>query len=423
MGHSHDSNESQSAESTPSEGVLTQSRRGMMKLAGGGLGAMAVGGTLVGSATAETADGNCVQVDFVTGTTELSDLSSSTYSDDGRLIKAQWGETVDNETEGETTTRTPSSTFCDITVDSGPTIDFSAETATVNYSLSNCGGAQDLLLVSYESPCNGAAASGGTWDPTNAGQQTVFDTDKVTTQTDGSLTVDVPPLPAGVPQRGNAVGYVPLDGSSLPAKNCITAADVTVPSDKGTPSPGGTGVSSNTNDAFSFDLSTDDTLGTDSLPINDTQATVGAWFRFSSRDDFTRPYEARDGIQTDGAWLVIFNGANDDIGLVVPGQSNITTYSSSELISLSPDKWYFIVTVLEDFDNSRLTVYDESGLVDSVDYSGTRTDNRSGSTSKPLDMMGTVTEGRSITGRMDEVFVYSTALTPSEVDTLYNNSF
>jgi hypothetical protein len=76
---SEDSHETESTEAKDESGGLMPSRRGVMKLTGGGLGAMAVGGSLLGTASA--ADGNdinCVQVDFVTGSTAL-DLDSSTY--------------------------------------------------------------------------------------------------------------------------------------------------------------------------------------------------------------------------------------------------------------------------------------------------------------------------------------------------------
>jgi halocyanin-like protein len=47
------------------------------------------------------------------------------------------------------------------------------------------------MLVSYEAPCSDT--SNPQWDPAQADQQVVFDTATATTQSDGSLTVHVPP--------------------------------------------------------------------------------------------------------------------------------------------------------------------------------------------------------------------------------------
>lgn len=196
--------------------LLDSTRRGALKLAGAGIGAVSAGGTLLGSATAETSDGDCVQIDFVTGTNEITDLSTGTYSDSSRLLAYQWAETVNNNTTGESGNRTSTTDTC--TIDTGgPTIDFAAGTASVSYTLSSCGGDQDLLLVSYRSPCNGDASNPG-WDPANAGQQTVYDTATATTQSDGSLTVDLPPslvTPYGLDAGGSQTsGDVTVDGLS-----------------------------------------------------------------------------------------------------------------------------------------------------------------------------------------------------------------
>ena len=150
-----------------------------------------------------------MQADFVTGTSQINDLSSAKYNDGDRLIEAQWAETVNNDTEGEETNRS-ANTDCTVTVDSSVSIDFSNNTASVTYTVTNCGGNnQDLMLVSYESPCNNAAGSGGKWDPSNADQQEVFDTNKQSGvgNVTNTITVDVPPLTAGAPQRSNAEAY------------------------------------------------------------------------------------------------------------------------------------------------------------------------------------------------------------------------
>ena len=408
-------------------GLFEGSRRTFLKAAGASVGGLLAGGSLVGSASAETADGNCVQVDFVTGTTEISDLSSSTYSDNGRLIKAQWGETVDNDTQGETTTRTPSSPTCDITVDSGPTIDFSAETATVNFSLSNCGGDQDLLLVSYESPCNGAAASGGTWDPTNAGQQVVFDTASVSTQSAGSLTVDVPPLPVGVPQRSSVEAYHPLDTSD--GTNCRTGSPIGK-NDNGDGSISVvSGVSSNTtNQAFDLDSSSPDGLFSPNTgaghPINGSGGTVATWFNFDSHDDFARVLQV-GGSNSDspgnGGYSIEFEGSTNQLKIVVwdDGDNAFFTISNT---SISSGNWYFVVAVVGDSNTeARLHVFEQGS--GELTESPITTDDAPRTESGNEYLQVGAGDGNYTDGRFDEVYAFSTALTRSEVTSLYNASF
>ena len=191
--------EKQSNEAKEESGGLMPSRRGVMKLTGGGLGAMAAGGSLLGTASA--AGGNdidCVQVDFVTGSTAL-DLDSSTYSGSSNreLVAYQWGEFAGStDTTGEGQDRSTKTDNCTVgTTNAGdPTIDFNNGTASVDYEVTNCGGnTQDVMLVSYESSCNGA--SGGQFDPTNTRDQIVFDTDTDTVNGNdsGTLTVNIPP--------------------------------------------------------------------------------------------------------------------------------------------------------------------------------------------------------------------------------------
>jgi hypothetical protein len=221
--------------------------------------------------------------------------------------------------------------------------------------------------------------------------------------------------PGDAPQEG-LEAYIPLDASSLPATNVITGADAPTASNSNPPSPGAEGVSSNTNGAFSFDASNNEGLTTEPLPINGTEATIAAWYRFSSHEPFARVYEAGTG-STDGAWEVLFNNKTNNLGLYAQGGS---WSGGVPKITLSPDTWYFVVSVLESPTSYRLTVYDESGQVDSVsDTDGERT----GDTNKQLNMMAKVDGDEETTGRMDEVRAYSRALSAEEVDALYSGSF
>jgi hypothetical protein len=405
---------------TDGDGLFSIDRRNVMKAAGASAGAIVGGGTLLGSATAETADGNCVQVDFVTGTSEISDLSSSTYSGGGRLIQAKWGETVDNDTENanETVDRTTKNATCDVNTSSDLSIDFGTETASVEYTVSNCSGSdQELLLVSYESPCNGAAGSGGEWDPTNAGQQTVFDTATTSTQSGGSLTVDVPPLAAGVPRRSSAEAYYPLDNDA--GTNCITGNPITKVDGNNSIDTSADGAVANTNGAFDLknvDDGDDDALVSDSsLPINGDTATVAGWFNFDSRDSYGRVIQvggSLSGTPGDG-YDIEFNPNNDEIHLLT-----FSGYVQTGTIPVSSSKWYFFVTVLDKPNNdTRLHVFDTNGELSESPVTGA--DGRSrDSTDKELYIGGG--GNNYVDGRFDDVYAFSTALTRSDVISLYN---
>jgi hypothetical protein len=262
--------------------LLDSTRRGALKLAGAGIGAVSVGGTLLGSATAATTDGDCVQVDFVTGTSEITDLSTGTYSDSGRLLAYQWAETVNNDTTGESGNRTSKTDSCTINA-SGPTIDFAAGTASVDYTLSSCNGDQDLLLVSYRSSCNGDASNPG-WDPANADQQTVYDTATATTQSDGSLTVDLD----GIPTTGLSRWELEGDGSDTWGSNSGSLQNGAsyVPDSKV-----GSSAMENTNGGH-FEVPNDSTLNL-SPPFSLT-----AWIKINTLQSGFRRIINRDGGNT-----------------------------------------------------------------------------------------------------------------------------
>jgi hypothetical protein len=257
-----------------------------------------------------------------------------------------------------------------------------------------------------------AASAAVSWEITApdeaSGDITLTGTFSYETTTDGdevSLSRSVKVFtPGDAPQEG-LEAYFPLDGDA--PTNLVTGTDATI---LGDPTPGAAGI---VGDAFSFDASNDDGLSSEPLPINGTEATIAAWYRFSSHERFARVYEAGTGSQ-DGAWEVLFDETTNDLSFLPEGGD----FSSP--ITLSPDTWYFVVTVLESSSDYRLTVYDESGQVDSVSASD---GNRTGDANKPLNMMAKVDGDEESTGRMDEVRVYSRALLEEEVDALYSGSF
>lgn len=414
MSERHSEERSDDSDST-NDGLLDINRRSVMKVAGASAGAVVGGGTLIGSATAETSDGNCVQIDFVTGTSAISDLSSSTYSGTNRLVAYKWGNAVGASDTGESGDRTPFNDTCDIDVTGGnPLFNGTSMYAVVNYQLSNCGGDQDLLLVSYESPCNGSPSNPG-WDPANADQQEVFDTATATTQSDGQLTVDIPPLPAGVPQRDQAVAYYPLDTAA--GTDCIDNTGLSKNNvSGGSLNTGASGVSANTNNAF--DLTPDYELKSGSnLSLNGTSGTVASWFNIDS-SGFQRVLQvggSRGSTPTNGYDLFL-NGQND-LFLGLKSNGSNTGFGN---FTLSTDTWYFAVAVVGDSsDEARLHVFTKSKELAGSPKTASDT-NRNVDDPKPL-FIGS--GANYFDGQIDEVFGFATALTTSEVTDLYNNSF
>jgi hypothetical protein len=199
-------------------------RRPFLKLLGAGAGAALLGNTLVERASAADGDHEGVQVDFVTGFAPNEDLSATTYSSEGRLVNWEWGERYGNT--GEDMNKEPKSATCDVTTDSGVEFDFSNNAATVNYNLSACGGSdQDLLLVSYDSPISDRNNPG--WDPATASDQSIYDYAYVSTQSDGSLTVDVPAtdVPTSVTNHWRV-----NEGSGLTLGDAVGSLDATASS-------------------------------------------------------------------------------------------------------------------------------------------------------------------------------------------------
>jgi len=196
-----------SPDSGPDSGIvseLSEKRRHVLKLAGGGMAGAAVSGsTLIGSVTAQQS-GTCFQVDLVQIGSEsnLRDPVRGTnkYNDAGELIAWEWGE-VSNEVDGDSggeradnlsPSYSNSSTDCDVTAGSPPiNVDFGAHQATADVT-ANCtnDSGVDVALVTYvPNTCNDPSApgfDGGDQELRTFTLQTVADG---TTET---LTVNLP---------------------------------------------------------------------------------------------------------------------------------------------------------------------------------------------------------------------------------------
>jgi hypothetical protein len=417
------------------DGLFSIDRRNVMKAAGASAGALVGGGTLLGSATAATADGNCVQVDFVSGSTTLDLDSTNTYSGSGShdLVAWQWGETVDNQAaNGESGDRgtVTGDNSCSVSASSGPTLDFSDYTASVSYDVSGCsGGGTDLLLVSYESPCNGDP-SNPQWDPNNADQQDVFDSAFVfdAQDTTGTLIVDIPPLPNDVPQRSSVEAYFPLDDSSA-GTNCRNGNNGTIYGDPTSSS----GVGGNTNTAFDFDGNSDGTgdaltSGTE-LPINTESATVAGWIQFDNNSGWNRVFALVPDPETfvsDGVtYQLMRNGTQSKLRWQVHDQNGNKNAVVTDAI-LNTTDWFFFAAVVNSNDGSKnnpLYMYDTSGELSNSPW--TVTQDRLGVDQSEKLTLAAGTDGSDKTRytncKMDEVFAFSTALSETEVQDLYDS--
>jgi hypothetical protein len=237
-------------------------------------------------------------------------------------------------------------------------------------------------------------------------------TDSAETELSQSIAVFEP----GEVPGGNIEAYYSLDGDT--ATNQITGTDATV---VGEPTTGEPGVVGN---AFGFTTdgsrnSTGDALtsGQD-LPLNGEAATVGAWFRYTTKEDFARVYQigggGPDGLpDANGGWDLEFDSGSDDIQLITWQSGNA---NSTGTITLSSDTWYFVVSVVDGSD-STMYVFDQNGELDASPKSGSGRDQTGDDV---LIMMGG--DGSDAVGRMDEVRAYSRALSAAEVTALYEGS-
>jgi hypothetical protein len=215
------------------------------------------------------------------------------------------------------------------------------------------------------------------------------------------------------------VAYYPFDGTA--GTNCVTGVDANV---VGSPTTGVSGVSANTNDAWEFvgdggsgdDSITDAVESSQDLPINGQEATIAGWFRHESHpentEEFARILSVDNGVDTnDNNYSILFRGGTSNA-------INLYVGTDTANISVSPGTWYFVAATV-DGSTGTLYVYDTNGELSASPVSNS--DTRSQTAGEKLCMMAG--DAREVDGRMDEVFAFSTALSASEVDALYDNSF
>jgi len=221
-----------------------------------------------------------------------------------------------------------------------------------------------------------------------------------------------------VPQEG-LEAYYPLDSDTPVNQVTGTTAQVV-----GEPTTGASGVVGSAYE-FTMDGSTADRapgvadalVSGEDLPLNGEGATVGAWFRYVEHEPFSRVYQVGgglgggEGVGGIPGFETTFIGEDDDVRIYSTGGD------TGAVITLTPDTWYFVVSVV-DGDDARLHVFDSDGELDGSPATGNN--GRSQSEAEPLLLMAG--DQAETTGRTDEVRAYSRALSETEVVELYSGS-
>jgi hypothetical protein len=380
-----------------------------MKAAGASAGAVVTGGTVLGSATAATtsADGNCVQVDLVLGNT-VNDLGSNTYASQGRLVNAQWGDYENDGPEGETVNRGSNSDTCTVDITSPLSIDFSNHDASVTFDITGCdSSSQDVTLVSYETPCN--SASGGQFDPANADQQTIF---AWTTKTfSGNTTGNT--LSVEVPDK-DLIAYYPLDDA---IDNGRTTVDVANGNDAAVVGNVDTAATGQVNGAYDIKLG-EDTQSYLDLPAftpgGDDSITVAGWINASDLSTDTQLAFWGDGSPQFELW---YSGGLKFIYWTGSESRGITGGPT-----LNTDQWYHVAGTYNDSTGEWRLYVDGSQVASTTDTIGS-TDNAdvgfSGSNNR---IASHPSNGRYVSGRLDEFVFYDRTLSQSEVQDLTNDT-
>ena len=211
---------------------------------------------------------------------------------------------------------------------------------------------------------------------------------------------------------GKLEAHFPLNGDT--PTNTVTGNDATIQGDVTT---GAEGVVGN---AYEFHTNGDiesaaGAVVTEPLPLNGEAATAGAWMNFTGHEEYARgPYQIGGTPNTfpPAGWDVEFNGTSNDITVQVSDDGS--PVADVGTITLQPETWYFIVTVI-DGDQASLHVFDQDGELDASPVTGSGT--RTRSSAEPM-ILG-VGDGRDIAGRIDNVWAYSRALSGDEIGQLY----
>ena len=220
------------------------------------------------------------------------------------------------------------------------------------------------------------------------------------------------------PLRNGLEAYYSLDGDT--PTNAVTGNDATIEGDVTTGEDGlvGNAYKFHTNGTID---SVADTVVSEPLPLNGEAVTVGAWINHGAiTEDFSRVYHVDEGGNLDSptnGWNIEFSGTSNTVNQQYWDGGQLGA-DSQPGVPVPANEWIFVVTVI---DGGEVTIYafDENGQLDGSP--GTGNGNRGRSDMASLILMAG--DGRDTPGRMDEVWAYSRALSPSAVERLYSQSF
>jgi len=392
--------------SDASETALPIERRPLMKLAGAAAGASFVGGSLVETASASTGDHDGVQVDFVTGFAPNENLGSTTYSSEGRLINWAWGERYANT--GEDMDKEPKSDTLDVTTTNGVEFDFSANTATVNYTLSGSGGDQDLLLVAYDSPISDRNNPG--WDPGTASDQSIYDYAYVSTQSDGSLTVDIPA--ADVPTTVTNHWRVADGAGSTTLTDAVGSLDASGSlSDWEWSQLGGLdrgNLASASDTAGGWDLGSSSTTALNHFLQGN--GTIGAWVYLDSGELSSRRTILSSGRATTNSVFLGTAANGSDLNLTINAGGSTVVDLNFGSSAFTAGEWHPVAITC---DGSTARAYVDGGEVASASLSNTAANDLASSVQVGTDPGASNT---SWVGRLDDVWISDTAASARAVN-------
>ena len=150
-------------------------------------------------------------------------------------------------------------------------------------------------------------------------------------------------------------------------------------------------------------------LDNDSLDITDA-ITVEVWLKHFSRTDINPRIVVKQPVNY--AYLMWFENENDRVGFRIKRESDLT--HNTAFASHTPDSlWHYFVGT---YDGTDIKIYKDGVLKETVNFPGTIH-----TTDGNLVIGGKQDGSQQFYGVIDEVRIYKRALTPTEIEILYNN--
>jgi len=279
--------------------------------------------------------------------------------------------------------------------------------------LAGCGGSDGTETLNTVT--DSVATTGMTGTPISTDTNTSTPTD---TPTPTETPVN-PALPSGAPQRSNAEAYFSLNQDSLPATNELNGEDTTNPDpDTGNdttndPTPG---VDGQAGTAFDFD-GDEDHIEYPNLGIDYSGSADWATSLWINPDSIPSSGEVslwHPRGQND-VWLGLHNNGEIFLG-TYNGTDGVTRLFSG--VTVATGEWIHVAIVSDTNASNQYRIYangSPEATGDLPDPADEGANNVIGG--KPLPFNSDYFDGQ-----MDEVYIYSAALSSTEVSSLYNTA-